>query len=68
MRSFPANRLSRADTSSTTTDFEGVSRSRVDVAPSFNLARSEIWRSDVREELAVPRYTKYELDKRREKV
>ena len=68
MDSFPGNRLSRAETTHSLSDVDGVLRARASVYASVDLARSEIWSSDVREELAVPKYTKYDLDKRREKV
>jgi hypothetical protein len=69
MDSFPGSRLSRAETTHSLSDVDGVLRARASVYASVeDLARSEIWSSDVREELAVPKYTKYDLDKRREKV
>ena len=43
-------------------------RSRANIEPSTALAESDIWSAATREELSVPRFTKYDLDKRRQKV
>ena len=68
MCSFPGSRLNRVDTATTSTDHDGIVRPRANVDATPALASSDIWNSAVRDELAVPKYTKYDLDKRRQKV
>jgi hypothetical protein len=64
-RRFPASMLK--ETSSAQND-DGVRKSLLQLEPSGALATSDLWDSDLRMEMATPRFKKSDLDNRRRKV